>query len=219
MPKESLKHQAYQIIKDKIVNCVYAPNTIINEELIREEIGASRTPIRDALSRLEQEGLVRIMPKKGIVISQVSLPQVNMLYEARCLVEPYVVQHYGSRIPKETYMDYYRQYKAYLEGKTDTYSFQEMDDSFHWLFINASQNSYFINQYSTIESQILRTRVISGRTSKTRLFHTVKEHNAIVQAALKDDWADAARAMEYHLRESKNVMFEYIFREELDEKM
>lgn len=210
MKKEPLKHQAYQMIKDNIINCVYAPNTIINEEMIREQIGASRTPIRDALSRLEQEGLVKILPKKGIIISSVTIREINMLYEARNLVEPYAVLHYGSRISPDVYMQYYEKYRDYLDGKNTDYSYTEMDESFHQLFISASENSYFINLYSTIESQIRRTRVISGQVSSGRLSITSEEHLAIVEPALKNDWEAAAEAMRRHLAQSKNVIFDYI---------
>lgn len=58
MKKETLKQHAYNIIKDKIINCEYAPSALLNEEMLKEDVQASRTPIRDALGRLEQEGLV-----------------------------------------------------------------------------------------------------------------------------------------------------------------
>ena len=64
MQKESLKNKAYNLIKTKIVNCEYPPNSFLNETLLMDEIGSSRTPIREALSKLEQENLVRILPKK-----------------------------------------------------------------------------------------------------------------------------------------------------------
>ena len=67
MKKETLKQHAYNIIKDKIINCEYAPSALLNEEMLKEDVQASRTPIRDALGRLEQEGLVTILPKKGII--------------------------------------------------------------------------------------------------------------------------------------------------------
>lgn len=57
MKKETLKQHAYNIIKDKIINCEYAPSALLNEEMLKEDVQASRTPIRDALGRLEQEGL------------------------------------------------------------------------------------------------------------------------------------------------------------------
>lgn len=210
MAKEPLKLQAYQIIKDNIINCTYAPGAIINEELIREDINVSRTPIRDALSRLEQEGLVKILPKKGIIVSEMTVKDLNMLFESRNLVEPYVLRHYGNRIPQETYLKYYRMYQDYLNGKITTYSYTDMDESFHQMFINASENSYFLNLYSTIESQIRRTRVITGKASHDRLIATVNEHLAITDAALKNDWKVAANAMQMHLNMSKNASFDYI---------
>lgn len=214
MKKEPLKHQAYEIIKNNIVNCVYAPETVINEELIREGIEASRTPIRDALSRLEQEGLVRILPKKGIYISGISLKELNMLYETRNLLEPYAIEHYGNRIAPEVYMEYYKKCSLYLDDPGRPYSFGEMDDQFHLSLIEATENSYFINMYSTIESQIRRTRVLTGRTSSDRLMETTEEHLAIVKAALKNDWQEAAEAMRYHLAQSKNVYFSFILQQE-----
>lgn len=214
MKKEPLKHQAYEMIKTNIINCVYAPNTIINEELIREEIHASRTPIRDALSRLEQEGLIKILPKKGILITAMTMKELNMIYETRELLEPYAVKNYGNRIPQETYMKYYQMYVRYLDTPNQVYSFSEMDDSFHQILMDATVNSYFLNMYSTIESQIRRTRVLTGRTSSERLRQTVEEHIAIVKAALKNDWNEAAFAMSQHLNQSKNSYFSYIWEKE-----
>lgn len=214
MSKESLKHQAYQFIKENIINCNYAPGTIINEELIREEINASRTPIRDALSRLEQEGLVKILPKKGVIISDITVKDINMVYEARYLLEPYAVKCYGSRISPETYLYYYHLYYDFKTQEKLDYSYADMDDSFHQLFINTSENTYFINLYSTIESQIRRSRMLSGKTSAARLRATIDEHLAIVEAALKSDWAAASTAMQNHLMISKNVMFDYILNQQ-----
>ena len=64
MSKMNLKTQAYNTIRQKIVTCEYAPGTFLNEELLTTELGLSRTPVRDALSRLEQEGLIENKTQK-----------------------------------------------------------------------------------------------------------------------------------------------------------
>ena len=64
MAKTNLKTLAYNSIKQKIITCEYAPGTYLSEELITDQLKISRTPVRDALSRLEQEGLLEIRPKK-----------------------------------------------------------------------------------------------------------------------------------------------------------
>ena len=61
----------------------------------------SRTPMRDALGRLEQEGLITILPKKGLMVSGITEEDVHSMFEMRLLVEPYALRTYGSSIPRE----------------------------------------------------------------------------------------------------------------------
>ena len=70
-----------------------------------------------------------------------------------------------------------------------------------------------LNPVYTIGNQIRRTRILSGQTSTDRLHETIEEHIAIVEAALKNDWKEAASAMVHHLSRSKTVMFDYILKE------
>ena len=92
--KPSLKLQAYQYLKTKILNCEYRPNEFLNEQKLCAEMGnISRTPMRDALGRLEQEGLITILPKKGLMVSGITEEDVHSMFEMRLLVEPYALRH------------------------------------------------------------------------------------------------------------------------------
>ena len=91
--RSTLKYSTYEFIKNKIICCEYEPGTFLNEEILCEETGVSRTPVRDALGRLEQEGLVKILPKKGVMISNLSINDMNMTYEFRLLLEPYILKN------------------------------------------------------------------------------------------------------------------------------
>lgn len=98
--KLSLKLQAYQYLKTKILNCEYRPNEFLNEQKLCAEMGnISRTPMRDALGRLEQEGLITILPKKGLMVSGITEEDVHSMFEMRLLVEPYALRTYGADIP------------------------------------------------------------------------------------------------------------------------
>ena len=99
--KETLRVQAYNLIKDKIINCVYRPGEMINEERLIEELNLTRTPIRDALGRLEQEGLVQIRPKRGILITPLDFQKVSDLLEARLMYETYAIREYGKCMKEE----------------------------------------------------------------------------------------------------------------------
>ena len=208
--KKSLKQQAYDEIKRKIVTCEYAPNTLLNEELLREELHVSRTPIRDALSRLEQKGLITILPKKGIMVSSLSINDINMVFEVRMMYEPYALLHYGSRIPYSVLTHSY-ELLSDLDAMSEDWAFFQADDAFHAAVVQDIGNRFLLQTYEWIQDQNLRFRVMTGQTSAPRLEDTSKEHTRILEACLKKDWSEAASAMKDHLINSKNATFDLLF--------
>lgn len=208
MKKDSLKVQAYNAIKNKIIRCEYPPSTMISEEVLREELGVSRTPIRDALSRLEQEGLLTILPKKGIMVSGLSLSEINAIFEIRMLYEPYVLSTYGHRLNDDKLLEFYN---ICTQGKVLSHDeFYRIDDDFHAFIIAATSNRYIQHTYNLIHNQNLRFRMMTGSQPNDRIEHSNREHLKIIKACLSKDWSAAAESMEEHLRQSKNSTFELL---------
>ncbi len=205
--KESLKQRAYHEIKEKIITCVYAPGVMLNEEALREELHVSRTPIRDALSRLEQEGLISILPKKGIVVSGLSINDINYIFEVRLLYEPYALLHHGPKMQDEAIQKYFDAFSLPVQAHSEE-EYYALDDAFHVAIVDAIQNPYLSKTYNWIHNQNLRFRVMTAQFIKARLEQTNEEHLAIVTACLKHDWSLAAKEMENHLRASKNATFD-----------
>ena len=79
----SMQNQAYQFIRKKIERCEYAPNDMLSESLLREELGFSRTPVREAIGRLAQEGLERVYKKRCIMVSAISIGAGSVAVLAR----------------------------------------------------------------------------------------------------------------------------------------
>ena len=111
MPKINLKTLAYNTIRSKIVTCQYAPGTFLNEEQLTTELSLSRTPVRDALGRLEQEGLLEIRPKCGILVRPLTLNDIDMIFEVRMMYEPYVLTHYGANLSVSALNEFYDIFK------------------------------------------------------------------------------------------------------------
>lgn len=199
--KKSRKQFAYEYIKNKILNCEYMPNELINEQLLCEEMGnVSRTPIRDALSHLEQEGLVTILPKKGSFVAGLNHLDINRIYEARGLIEPYALQKYGRRIPKKTLQDFRCLFETPLHDHERDYL---LDDQFHATIIDAMDNHYFQKAYQTIADTNYRFRVISGKSDHLNVTKANREHIAIIDACLQEDWELATQLMRNHLESSR----------------
>ncbi len=214
MPKTNLKTQAYNTIRRKLVTCEYAPGSFFNEEMLTSELGLSRTPVRDALSRLEQEGLIEIKPKKGIIVTPLSINSINMLFEVRQLYEPYIILKYGDRLSPERLKDFYNIFSS-KKTNNNCYEnhdyFYELDTQFHNFILDACPNIYIHQNYSMIQTQAERFRYMTGNISNMRLDCTLQEHLDIIRACLRNDWQEAADKMSIHLDASKNATFQLIF--------
>lgn len=202
----SLKNNAYNAIKNNIANCVYLPGSELSEEQLKKELNVSRTPIRDALGRLEQEGLIIIRPKKGIKIAPLSVSEINQVFEIRTVLESYALRNYGNSLDIEFLFEQYR-----FATRTDPSSKEcfSNDDLFHSVIVKAIGNHYVDECYRTINVQNQRLRILSGFRQE-RLNATMQEHQAIIRACLEKNWEEAAEAMEKHLTNSKNASLEML---------
>lgn len=93
--------RVYETIKDDIVALRLSPGSMIQEEDLAHHLGVSRTPVREALRRLHQEGLVKILPKRGTIVSSVSMSDVREVYQMRLALEPLAARFAANSIPIE----------------------------------------------------------------------------------------------------------------------
>lgn len=210
MSKVSLKQQAYTTIKNKILTCEYLPNSFLNEDLLCEELQVSRTPVRDALGRLEQENLIKIVPKKGFFVTPLSVGEINMAFEARLLIEPYIILNYCNHLTSEVLDKLYinvKKSREYISSNNHNEVFK-LDDEFHKEILNQCNNHYLLQTLNTVHNQNSRLRIISGRYGDNRLNETIDEHAKILDCLAKRDVAGAAKAMEHHLLTAKNSAFD-----------
>lgn len=198
----SMQNQAYQFIRKKIERCEYAPNDMLSESLLREELGFSRTPVREAIGRLAQEGLVRVYPKRGIMVSAISIGDIHQIFEVRALVEPYALAAHHDKLDWAEIARFAEFFHSY-SGGGESSELYGVDDRFHETLISAIENDYLLELYDRIHVQSVRLRVLSGRLIESRIRDTMAEHARIADACLARDWHGAALAMTEHLRCSK----------------
>jgi DNA-binding GntR family transcriptional regulator len=198
----SLKLFAYNAIKEKIIRCEYPPNALLNEEILRQDLHVSRTPIRDALSRLEQENIIKILPKKGILVTGITVEDVNQIFETRLLIEPYAVNKYGKTISPGVYTEFLEFFSIHTDA-ADTEKVNQKDNDFHLRFIAASNNPYLIQAHEYPFFQDMRLRILSTSMGRERLKISQTEHRLIAQCCCEKDWKNAARALKEHLLISK----------------
>lgn len=202
---ENLKELAYETIKKKIIRCEYRPNTFLSESLLMKEINASRTPIREALNKLEQEGLVTIIPKKGIMVTALSLSEVNMAFDTRILIEPYILECYMEYLDRAELARMEEVFRKMLEGAADPDEFGRMDDAFHRLLTGVCTNKYLNMSLAHVFDQSMRIRLLAGVHIWERHKEAAREHVEIIEAIQSGDKERAKAVLIAHLNASKTA--------------
>lgn len=207
MGKTTLQQTAYELIKNRIINCEYKPGEFLNTLDLQDDFGFSRTPIREALGRLEQENLVKFYHKKGFAVSDVSLTTISTVYETRLLIEPHIVVHYGQLVDRaglERMRDLFRAGVEHPDNDVITY--MGYDDAFHALLRSVCPNVYLVQVLGNIDAQAQRVRIISGYYGAA-LQRLCKEHLDIAEAVLRGDFPKAGKLMTAHLIKARKNAF------------
>ncbi|MBO5057548.1 MAG: GntR family transcriptional regulator [Lachnospiraceae bacterium] len=205
---ENLRSVAYSSIKENIINCTYAPGTFLDTAYIVQELGMSRTPVREAITKLEQEGLVQIVSQKGVLIQNVTLKNIRDVYTTREMIEPQMILMYGKEIPKEDLKDCLEKLKKDMEPLS-LKEVVELDDLLHKVIMYASDNAFIISLFHNLCDQNRRiqymTRSLTDRRKKNQ-----DGHIAILELMLQDKFEEASEMMKEHLKTSMEDAFKYM---------
>lgn len=205
----NLKQAAYDFIKEKIIRCEYKPNEILSEMMLMEEIDASRTPIREALNMLSQEQLVQIIPKKGIMVLPLTMKDIAMTFEARLLMEPYIIENYSKYIDMDQLLDLEEQTKMLLNTEIlqekDAAVFSRIDDMLHRTIAAACRNKYLNMNLSRIYDQNVRIRILGEQNIWERHKTAAGEHLELIHYIRSHDLPSAVASIRVHLIHSKEA--------------
>jgi DNA-binding GntR family transcriptional regulator len=202
----NLREQIYQIIHDMILGREILPGEKILEEELAKKIGVSRTPIRECLCRLENEGIVEVIPRRGAFLRKYSKKKVAEIFDIREVLEGLVARLVaaGQDLELNTkvrrVLDRVYQLPDQGAGLTE---FTRADVEFHRLLLNACDNEMLQGTMAVINTQLqiirARTVVIPGRARRT-----VEEHYGILEAVEGQDPPAAEDRMRRHIVSVRN---------------
>ncbi|MEL7624966.1 MAG: GntR family transcriptional regulator [Clostridiales bacterium] len=203
---KNLQDHAYDYLLEAILTEKLLPGQTYSVTLIAEQIGMSRTPVRDALQRLSQEKYVDILPSKGFLVHRISEQDIKEIFELRCAIEGYSCFSLASQITTAQGIEALGKLESCLARQREiAYDFAnadiylEYDRQFHNIITSFSGNSSFINIIDTNNSRITRFAKRSLQQQKF-LLKTFEEHNHIYQAISSGDAEASFQAMLDHLK-------------------
>lgn len=190
--KYSLRGKVYDRIRENILNGVYKEHEELKEATLGEQMGVSRTPVREALRQLELEGLVEIIPNKGARVTGITKKDVEDIYQIRYLLEGlsarWATEHVTEeQLEKMEEILYLTEFHAQKGHYAQVY---ELDSQFHELMYEASGSKLLNNILSDFHMYVTRIRKIS-LSSSNRSKNSTEEHRAILDA-IKEHDADRA---------------------------
>ncbi len=194
----NLKSRAYSVIKAKIIRCELRPGALLSEKDLIAEIGSSRTPIREALNKLEEENWIRIYPKRGIFVTNISSKDVADIYALRKVNESLAASLAAEVIDLEQLKPYYALWSN-SRRTPDVEEHLAKDREFHMLIANAPGNKYLAQFISRLYDQASRVRFLSLERNKERMEQVRLEHLAILERLFARDKKGAGRAMKEHM--------------------
>lgn len=196
--------KAYLTLKKWIVDLKLRPGEILVVQPLAKQLGLSRTPVREALVRLQQEGLVTEAEGKKFRVAEITLEGVLEICEIRQLMEGHAIRIVARRRSAEQLAELRRlagDMESALATK-DHHRFFEGDLEFHARLISYCGNQTLEELMSHLVEKIQRIRYLALYVGN-RLEETIVEHNRIVDAVERQDPEAACRAVELHLTEVK----------------
>ena len=196
---KSLADQVYERLEEHILNGDYQPGDILTEKQLSADLGVSRTPIREALSRLEYDNLV-VETSVGTEVRGINEDDVRDLYEVKKKLEVSAAKRAAKLMSAESLekMKDIIDQQMYFAGKGDSDKVRNLDTDFHDL-IYANCGSMTFNQILSGVHHKLKKYRSNSLKSKTRIKESVKEHEAIYKAMLERNIKEVERLMSAHL--------------------
>lgn len=202
--------RAYRHIRAAIQSGQLKPGERLREVELAESIGLSRTPIREALARLESDGLIVHDATRGIVVAELDYSMVTELYYMREVLEGTAARltaRHASEVEISILEDLCRQYEAALG---DEAQLEISNRQFHDTLYRCSHNRYLVNMLTVLHDALS----LLGNTtlgSPERAAETLKEHEAVVAAIRERDADGAEQALRAHIRAAQKVRMKRLF--------
>ncbi|WHX22041.1 GntR family transcriptional regulator [Streptomyces malaysiensis subsp. malaysiensis] len=211
----------YERLKQDIESLRLRPGAKLSEIQLGEELGASRTPVREAIRSLAREGLVDFVPGEVARVAAITLGGVHSLFEFRLMLEPEAASQVAALaqvrervrepfVQMLTRLDDFEQSFRARDEAQQAQSFQEfytLTELFDQEVIAACRNAYLARTIRDLRSQTVRLRHLS-HSGPQRMLISLDEHRAMVEAIINGDKAAASAACRHHLAQTLQALID-----------
>ena len=209
--EQRLPQRAYLALRQSIRTLHLAPGQMVRERDVVEALGMSRTPVREALVRLETEGWVQIIPRHGFLVNPLAADDLQQMYEIVEGLDGMATALATTRTTAETLSSLEATLQQQIEAldRNDLIKWAELDDVFHLQIVKLSGNARLRDLVENYNDQLYRARLytINLRPKPT---HSVEEHRSIFEAMRAGEAERARLQMQDHRRRARTEILQVI---------
>ena len=216
-----LSKKIYRILKKEIIKGSFEPGDKVLEGKIADQMGISRTPVREAICVLAAEGFVILSPNQGVVVRSVSAENIREVLQIHSVLEGLAARLSCEVINEEDLKELENCVNKMekLANKKDSSTYSEVDLKFHELIVNICRNKRLVQMRKNISDQAQRYR-ISSLSIPRRLKESLKEHQKILEAFKTKDPKKADSTSQKHIQNAlKNILVNVIKKQENSHKV
>lgn len=200
----SLRIRVFNALENAILDGEYNEGDSLNEIKVSQELGVSRTPVREALMQLELEGLVKNIPNKGAVVVGISEKDIEDIYAIRIRIEGLASRLSADKINDDELkaLEKIVDLQEFYLTKNDVEQIWKLDSDFHKIIYDSSRSRPLRTTLSSFHNYIKRARDISVKV-EGRAEKSVAEHRAILEAIRLKDGNLAEKLTAEHIENAK----------------
>ncbi len=203
-PPASSAERAIAAIREAIIDGTYPGESMLSENQLATQLGMSRTPVRTALARLQDEGWIRIYPKTGALVRGLTVEDVADIVDARVVLETSGVLRADAtgraRLAADLRPSLDEQRRVLAEG--DMRRFVELSVAFHGAFLAVGGNPYLIDLGERLSNRQRQMLFAHQEAMRGRSDHIIEEHRHLLDCLRDDDPARFDRILRAHLSDT-----------------
>ncbi|MCQ2373628.1 MAG: GntR family transcriptional regulator [Phascolarctobacterium sp.] len=202
-----LRELVCENIRQAIIDGTFSPGERLMEIQLADEMGVSRTPVREAIRKLELEGFVVMIPRRGTYVADISIKDITEIYEIRISLDVLAAGLAAERITDEE-LATLNNYMIEISKQVPSMNMEkivELDTAFHNVLYTASRNERLVSIINNLREQLTGIR---GRSMSYpgRLIETMDEHRALVDSIAARDPERAQRAARVHIENAEQTL-------------
>ena len=202
-----LRDVVFNTLRQAIIKGDLKPGERLLEIQLAEKLGVSRTPVREAIRKLELEGLVTMVPRRGTTVLGITKKHLKDVLEIRSALEELALELACRRITNEQYEELVR-LEALLEAKQDSdnaFELSDIDEKFHEQIYQATNNPRLVQLLANLREQMYRFRLeyMKAKDKRPRL---IQEHQQIIKALKNKDSKAGRKAIYDHIVNQANAI-------------